>query len=71
MINHLETQARANLRLIQKVVGHRLKAGDIGITERYIGKYPTATLRDEVIAVLPWAEQLPLALLTESRWAGK
>ncbi|WMW65702.1 site-specific integrase [Nitratidesulfovibrio liaohensis] len=71
VINHLETQARANLRLIQKVVGHRLKGGDIGITERYIGKYPTATLRDEVIAVLPWAEQLPLALLTESRWAGK
>lgn len=54
VINHLETQARANLRLIQKVVGHRLKAGDIGIPERCSGKHPTATLRDEVIAVLPW-----------------
>lgn len=56
VVNHLLTALVAP-RLVQKVVGHDATgAADIGITANYEGKYPTATLRDEVIMKLNWAE---------------
>jgi integrase len=68
---YLRTRAGADILMIQEVIGHDKKSGDIGVTATYIGKYPTAALRDKVIAVLPWAEELSLSKLKDSTWARK
>lgn len=75
VVNHLLAVQGVAPRLVQKVVGHDLKgAADIGITANYEGKYPTATLRDEVVLKLAWADDLALLRsellgLSKSRWS--
>jgi integrase len=57
-------------QLVQAVVGHEEKGADIGVTARYAGRYPVATLRDEVICKLTWDQDIPaLAELAASKWA--
>lgn len=74
VVNHL-LAALVTPRLVQKVVGHDATgAADIGITANYEGKYPTATLRDEVIMKLKWIDDAALLKtellgLKKSRWA--
>lgn len=75
VVTHLLTVQGVAPRLVQKVVGHDLKgAADIGITANYEGKYPTATLRDEVVLKLAWADDPSLLRsellgLCKSRWS--
>lgn len=68
VVNQLLAHKRADLRLVQKVVGHEAGAG-LGETKTYEGAYPMATLRDEVIAKLDFHETAGLEHLTKSRWA--
>lgn len=57
-------------QLVQAVVGHEEKGANIGVTARYAGRYPVATLRDEVICKLTWDQDIPaLAELAASKWA--
>lgn len=70
VIHHLVRIALANTQLVQAVVGHEEKGGDIGVTARYAGEYPVATLRDDVILKLTWDQDIPaLAELAASPWA--
>lgn len=70
VINQLLAHKRADLRLVQKVVGHEAGSA-LGETKTYEGAYPIATLRDEVIAQLDFHETIGLEHLAKSKWIAQ